>query len=99
MQQEKNLYILIPVTKLHERYFKIFGYTLPNIGNSIVKIEPKEYHKKWYGDYIQIELKESVYLQRANVFTKMNAIVTESDEAFLKKFPHPKIENDGNFFI
>lgn len=88
--QEKNLYILVPNTELHERYLRMFSETLPNIGGSFVCISPNQYQKSWYGDNIQIELKESVYLGRANVFTKMNAIVCESDEAFLKKFPHPK---------
>lgn len=75
----------------------MFEQTLPNIGDNIVIIEPDEYQKKWYGDNIQIELKESVYLERKAVFDKMNAIVTESDEAFLKKFPHPKIENEDGY--
>ena len=93
--QEKNLYILIPNTELHKRYLRRFRSTLPNLGNVYVCIEPEEYQKNWYGDYIQIELAESCYLQRANIFSKMNAIVTESAEAFLKKFPHPKIETNG----
>ena len=99
MDTVKNLYILIPVNDLHKRYLKMFGNTLPNIGGGKVKIDPKEYHQKWYGDNIQIELKESVYLERQKVFDKMGAIVTESAEAFLKKFPHPKIEGDGDFYI
>ncbi len=97
--EEKNLYILIPNNEVHKRYFRMFADTLPNIGGGKVKIDTTEYHKKWYGDNIQIELKESVYLERKKVFDKMNAIVTENAEAFLKKFPHPKIEGDGNFFI
>lgn len=99
MQKENNLYILIPNNEVHKRYFRMFGDTLPNVGGGKVKIDPTEYHKVWYGDYIQIELRESVYLERQKVIEKMNAIVCESAEAFLKKFPHPKIEGDGNFFI
>ena len=95
MQKEKNLYILIPNTELHKRYLRMFRETLPNIGNSCVCIPSTEYQKTWYGDNIQIELKESVYLERQKVFDKMGAIVTESAEAFLKKFPHPKIDENG----
>lgn len=100
MQTEKNLYILIPVSELHERYLRMFSKTLPNIGDNCFYIKPKEYHISWYGNNFQIEVKESVYLERKTVFDKMNAIVTDSAEDFLKKFPHPKIEGDyGNFFI
>lgn len=95
--KEKNLYILIPNTELHKRYLRMFRETLPNIGNSYVCIPPTEYQKSWYGNYIQIEFKESCYLQRANVFSKMGAIVTESAEAFLKNFPHPKIESENGY--
>lgn len=91
MNTEKNIYILIPNIPLHERYLRIFIETLPNIGGNCVCIPPNEYQKKWYGDNFQIELKESCYLQRTNIFTKMNAIICESAEAFLKKFPHPEI--------
>lgn len=92
-----NLYILIPNIELHKRYLRIFKETLPNIGNNCVCIPPTEYQKKWYGDNFQIELKESIYLERQKVFDKMGAIVCESAEAFLKKFPHPKIENQDGY--
>lgn len=97
--KEKNLCCLVPTNELNKRYLRMFRESMPNIGENPVQIHPSEYHRQWYGDYIQIELRETVYNQRKTVFDKMGMIVCESSEAFLKKFPHPNIETDGDIFI